>query len=369
MRSSTTRRTAGLVTAFTRTATLLLLSALTLVGLQAGLARAADGDVTWTVRTAANGYGDDRSSYTYTVNPGGKVEDAMVVANRSRTPLRLALYAADGYTTDTGQLDLVTKDKKSVAVGAWVHSARDSVVIRPGRSAEIPFTLAVPDDATPGDYVGGILTSLTQSDDTRGINVDRRLGIRVKLRVSGELDPRLAIEDLHVDYTGTSNPFGAGDATVTYTIHNTGNVLLAARQSVSMEGPFGLLRTKAGDIPASPELLPGEKWKVKVPVRDVAPTVTLTATAHLTPLLTDAAGSITPLDPVETTAHGWAVPWVLLGLALALIAAVAVTVVLVRRRRERGKQREDARVREAVAEALARQGDPKDADTAEQATR
>ncbi|WP_079000328.1 WxL protein peptidoglycan domain-containing protein [Streptomyces sp. AS58] len=352
MRSSTTRRTPAPVTVLTRTAALVLLAALALVGLQAGPALAADGDVTWTVRTAASDYGDDRSSYSYTVNPGGQVEDAMVVANRSKSPLRLALYAADGYTTDTGQLDLVTKDKKSVAIGAWVHADRESAVIKPGKSAKIPFTLTVPDNTTPGDYVGGILTSLKQSDDAQGINVDRRLGIRVKLRVSGELDPKLAIEDLHVDYSGTTNPLATGDATVSYTIHNTGNALLSARQSVSVAGPFGWFRTQAGDIPAPPELLPGERWKVKVPVQGVTPAVGLTATAHLVPLLTDASGSTTPLDPVEAGAHGWAVPWILLVIALFVIGAVVATVVLARRNRKRGKQREDARVREAVTEAL-----------------
>ena len=34
-------------------------------------ALADEGDVTWTVRTASNSYGNDRSSYSYSVNPGG----------------------------------------------------------------------------------------------------------------------------------------------------------------------------------------------------------------------------------------------------------------------------------------------------------
>ncbi|WP_234010598.1 hypothetical protein [Streptomyces sp. SPB074] len=46
-------------------------------------AHAADEDVTWTVRTAPNAYGKDRSSYSYGVNPGGRAEDAMTVANRA----------------------------------------------------------------------------------------------------------------------------------------------------------------------------------------------------------------------------------------------------------------------------------------------
>ncbi|MFJ6179520.1 WxL protein peptidoglycan domain-containing protein [Streptomyces sp. NPDC092295] len=351
MHTPVTRRRTG-VTALVRTVALPLLMAFAIAGLCAGPAQAADGDVTWTVRTAANGYGDDRSSYSYTVNPGGQVKDAMVVANRSKSPLELTVYAADGFTTDTGQLDLLTKDKKSTGIGAWARAGRDSVVIKPGTSAEVPFTVRVPGNATPGDYVGGVLTSLKQADEAEGISVDRRLGIRVKLRVSGELKPKLAVEDLHIDYTGSANPFAKGDATVTYTIHNTGNALLSARQTVSVSGPFGWLRTEAGDIAAPPELLPGESWKTKVPVHGVAPGVSVAATATLTPLLTDASGSTTSLKPVEATAHGWAVPWTLLLLIVVLLAAVVGAFILTRRTRARRKVREDARVQNAVEQAL-----------------
>ncbi|MGW1047369.1 WxL protein peptidoglycan domain-containing protein [Streptomyces sp. NPDC002547] len=352
------RKTSG--SALVRTAVLALLVACAITGLSVGPARAADGDVTWTVRTAANGYGDDRSSYSYNVNPGGQIKDAMVVANHSNTPLRLALYAADGFTTDTGRLDLLTKDKKSVGIGAWVHADRDSVVIKPGKTVQIPFTVAVPAHATPGDHVGGILTSLKQSDDAAGINVDRRLGIRVKLRVSGVLKPKLTIENLHVDYSGSPNPFAKGEATVTYTIHNTGNATLSARQELSVTGPFGWLRTNAGGPAALPELLPGESWKVKLPVHDVAPAVNLTANATLTPLLTDASGSTTPLKPVEATAHGWAIPWTLLLLLVVLVAATVGGLLLARRTRTRRKLREDARVRSAVEQAL-REGNTQNA--------
>ncbi|AXI78243.1 WxL protein peptidoglycan domain-containing protein [Peterkaempfera bronchialis] len=341
------------VTALVRTAALALLMAFAITGLGAGPAlAAADGDVTWTVRTAANGYGADRSSFSHGVNPGGQVKDAMVVANHGTAPLELAVYAADGFTTDMGQLDLLPRGKKSVGVGAWVHADRDRVVVQPGKSVEVPFTITVPGNATPGDYVGGILTSLTQPDDAEGINVDRRLGIRVKLQVSGALKPNLAIEDLHVRYAGSFNPFAKGDATVTYTIHNTGNAILSAQQTVSLSGPFGWLRTEAGRIAPPPELLPGESWKVTVPVHGVAPGVSLAATATLTPQLTDASGSTTLLKPVQATTHGWAVPWTLLLLVVVLIAVVVGALVLARRNRARRKLREDSRVRDAVQQAL-----------------
>ncbi|MFI6264272.1 WxL protein peptidoglycan domain-containing protein [Micromonospora sp. NPDC051006] len=348
----------------TRTATLLrttalsLLAAVAAVGVGAGPAVAADGNVAWTVRTASNSYGAARSSYSYNVNPGGMVEDAMVVANRGPAPLNLSVYAADGFTTDAGQLDLLTKDKKSVAIGAWAHPGAGNVVIQPGKTAQVPFKITVPDNATPGDYVGGILTSLTQPDQAQGINVDRRLGIRIKLRVGGELKPSLAIEDLKVKYDGTFNPFSKGDATVTYKIHNIGNAALSGQQAVSVSGPFGSLRAEAGEIGAPPELLPGESWNVTVPVHGAAPAVRLAATATLTPLLTDASGSTTSLEPVRVTAHGWAIPWTLLLLLVVLAAVVTGAVLLRRRNRVQRKLREDARVREAVDQALRDQEAP-----------
>ncbi|GII33803.1 WxL protein peptidoglycan domain-containing protein [Planotetraspora mira] len=343
------------IAALVRTAVLAMLTALAVAGLGAGPALADDGNVTWTVRTVSNNYGADRSSYSYAVNPGGQVKDAMVVANKSKSPLKLGVYAADGFTTDTGQLDLLTKDKKSAAIGAWLHAGRDSVTIQPGKSVEIPFTVTVPDNATPGDYVGGILTSLTQADEAEGINVDRRLGIRVKLRVSGELKPILAIENLSMDYSGSFSPFATGDATVTYTIHNTGNAVLSAQQAVSVSGPFGWLQADAGKIAAPPELLPGESWKVTVPVHGAAPAVRLGATATITPLLTDASGSITALKPVQVTAGGWAVPWTLSLMVVVLIAVIVAAFLLSRRGRVRRKLREDARVRDAVEQALREQ--------------
>ncbi|MEU3452317.1 DUF916 domain-containing protein [Micromonospora sp. NPDC006766] len=350
-----TPRRKNTTVALVRTAVLALLATVAAVGLGADPALAQGGDVTWTVRTASNSYGVDRSSFSYAINPGGSVKDALIVANRGTVPLDLAVYTADGFTTDTGQLDLLTRDKKSVGIGAWIHADRDRVVLQPGKTVEVPFEATIPDNATPGDYAGGIITSLTQADEAEGINVDRRLGIRIKLRVGGTLQPNLAIEDLHVDYAGTANPFGTGDATITYRIHNTGNAILSGQQAVSISGPFGWLRADAGEIASPPELLPGESWQVTVPVHDVAPALRLAATVTLTPLLTDASGSTTSRDPISATAHGWALPWTLLLLVAVLIAGIVGALLLARRNRVRRKQREDARVHQAVEQALREQ--------------
>ncbi|GAA4204665.1 hypothetical protein [Microbispora amethystogenes] len=312
-------RTTTAAEALARTVVVALLAAIGLLGAGTGPAAAADGEVSWTVTTASGDFGSGRRNYGYTLDPGGRIEDGLVIVNHGTTPLRLAVYAADAFTTEQGRLDLAGRDATPSGVGAWVHPGRPDVTVAPGESAEVPFTVAPPDDAAPGEYLGGVVTSPAGTAGADG----RRLGIRIRLRVGGELRPSLSVEGLRVGYSGTPDPFGKGDATVTYTIRNTGNAVLTARQEVSTSGPFGRFGARAGRIGDSPPLLPGETWKVTVPVRGVAPALRLTAAVSLVPLLADASGSVAPLAAVESTTHAWTIPWAAL---LVLVAAGGLVV-------------------------------------------
>jgi hypothetical protein len=292
----------------TTVATIIML--LATVGLLARPAFAAD--VPWTVKPAANKFGADRESYGYTLNPNGTLEDGIVVTNGGATPLQLAVHAADGATSPEGRLELVTKDVASKGVGAWVRPAHGDATVEPGKSVEVPFSITLPKNAPPGDYVGGIVTS----------DASQRVGIQIRLRVGGALKPSLSVENVHVD-----------TSTVTYTIHNTGNAILTARQTVKVSGPFGRWKTEAGRIPDTPPLLPDESWKVSAPLHDVTRALRLTATVTLVPLLTDAAGSTAPLAATKTSGHAWAIPWALLLALLALCGLVVAGVAFRPRRR------------------------------------
>jgi hypothetical protein len=265
---------------FRRTAVIVMMAAVGLGGL---LAQPASADV----RTATNAFGADRPDYGYTINPGARVEDAIVVVNDAATPL---------------QFDLSATDAKSAGLAAWVHPERDDVTVAPGESVEVPFVVTVPDAAAPGDYAGAIA------------------GIPIRLRVGGALKPSLAVEDVQVH----------GAETVAYTIHNTGNATLSARQAVSVSGPFGRFPTRAGKLADTSPLLPGERRKVSVPLHDVTPALRLTATVTLVPLLTDAAGSTAPLAATKGSGHALVIPWSLL---LAIVVGCALVGLAFRARR------------------------------------
>ncbi|GAB2608616.1 WxL protein peptidoglycan domain-containing protein [Kribbella endophytica] len=275
-------------------------------------------DAPWSVQPADNAFGPDRQNYTYTVEPGEKVDDGLSVVNRGTAALELAVYAADGFTTESGQLDLRRQGSASTSVGAWVHPAVDHLTIQPGKAAAVPFTVTVPADAAPGDHIGGIVTSVKSSSS------EQRMGVRIQLRVGGELKPQLTVSDVQVH-----PPLVGGDATVTYTVHNTGNATVTARQKASLAGPFGQLRTTSSDVADSPALLPGDQWKATVAVPGVAAVVPLSADVTVVPLLTDAAGSTSLLAPVDAGAHARILPLVVVVVLLLLVVAG----LIVRRRK------------------------------------
>ncbi|MGC4939617.1 WxL protein peptidoglycan domain-containing protein [Kribbella sp. DT2] len=287
-----------------------LLAAAVLAATSLSAVPASAADAPWSVQPADNAFGPDRQNYTYTVAPGEKVDDGLSVVNRGTTALDLAVYAADGFTTDTGQLDLRHQTEKATTVGAWVRPGLTHVKIQPGKSAAVPFTLTVPTDAAPGDHIGGIVTSVEQAGS------EQRMGVRIQLRVGGELKPQLTVSEVQVH-----PPLVGGDATVTYTVHNTGNATVSARQTASLAGPFGQLRASATDVADSPALLPGDKWNATVAVKGVAAVLPLSADVTVTPLLTDAAGSTSQLASVDAGAHARVLPLVLIVVLLLLVAA------------------------------------------------
>lgn len=307
-----------------RGAVSLLLATLTLAGF-AGRA-AADDAAAWELFPAVGENGSTRDDFHYSVAAGEQLSDAFTVVNTSGAVVDLDLYAGDAFTTDDGELDLRTADIQPVDVAAWLRLAADHVTLEPGEQADIPFSIAVPSDAAPGDHLGGIVAS--RIEQSGGNEVERRLALRVQLRVGTDVTPRLAVEDVAVGFDG--GPFGSGDAKVGYTVRNTGDVILGGEQHVTVSGPFGWGRVDAEPVADLPQLLPGESFRVSATAHGVARTGVLDARVQVSALLSDAAGSTGPLPEADTSGSGtgWAAPWIAV---IGLVAVVALVLLFARR--------------------------------------
>lgn len=306
----------------------------------------AAGTTSWSVAPSTAKGPDARTHFSYDgIKPNTVVYDYVGITNFSTRPVTFRVYASDGITTTAGSIGLAPTKQQAVDIGAWVHLAHNTVTVPARARVNEPFTLSVPANATPGDHVGGVIASVTQVTQGGKVARDDRVGTALYLRVAGPLHPMFGVESVSANgYHGTVNPFGGGGTTVSYTVHNTGNVRLSGAQTVTVTGPFGITLATARPT-ALDEVLPGDSVRVTAHLSGVFPAGPLDVHVAVDP--TPVPGSprmtVTP-QPGSYTLGLWAMPWPQL---LLLILLLAIGFGAVRWRRER-RRRQDGALAAAV---------------------
>lgn len=335
---------------------LALLAGVTLAAslLGASPAGAADGDLSWGVQPSTPEGPDGRSELSYQVAPGAVVRDWVAVTNSSPTAATFRVYAADAVTDyDTAAFTLINADEASTGAGGWTSidgsdavcadtddeaeracakALGATITLEPGTRADIPFTLTVPHDATPGDHAAGIVASSVSTAAAEGssVTVEQRVGTRIYLRVGGALSPGIGVQGTVAGYDGGLNPFG-GTTRAGFDVSNLGNTRISVQPHVRVTGPFGI-GLGSVSLPVVQNLVPGGVAHVEADVPGVAPLFLLSADVTLTPVPAAGVAAADPLPAaVVSSTVMWAVPWMLLA-ALLLIVAVVVSTVWWRRR-------------------------------------
>lgn len=309
-----------------------------------------ESSLTWSVQPAGEDGADGRPDWDLEVEPGQTVEDAAQLNNFSDEEVTFHLYSHDAINSPDGGFTLQPADAEPVGVGAWV-GLDEQVTLGAGESANVPFSLTVPQDATPGDHAGGIVASVTsETTDAEGqrVLVDNRVGSRIYLRVAGDINPTLEVTNLSVNYERSWIPFTTGAATVTYEVHNAGNVRLSGEQSISGHGVFGLGDHTVTLDPVG-EILPGESLTVSEQVDGVLPLFRVTEEVLVTPEAPQTSANVLPVVQTQESADAWALPWV----ELIILAVLVLLVVWSRWRRKHAKKKNAKQVDEAVAKARA----------------
>ncbi|QGQ18156.1 hypothetical protein GC089_01320 [Cellulomonas sp. JZ18] len=310
--------------------------------------------VTWTMQPSSAEGPDGRVSLRHVLDPGASVADHVTVANLGEAPATFLVHVGDGTVSPAGDFDVLPVDEGPRDGGAWVTlgdvegaerlgpgSLRVSV---PAASAvTVPLTIAVPADARPGDHPAGVVAELVDAGPSR-VRFAARVGVRVHLRVAGEVTARLVADDVRARWQPSWNPFSPGTVRVTYALVNSGDVRLGARGTVSASGPFGAGATHR-DADRR-EVLPGGSAQEVVDL-PAWPLLRTGVRVHVAPTVVgeDAVDARLEATAVEVTA--WTPPWS----QLALLALVAALLVAVRALRRRAARRVQARIDAAVVAA------------------
>ncbi|NQX26215.1 DUF916 domain-containing protein [Microbacteriaceae bacterium VKM Ac-2854] len=312
-----------------RASAALILALVVSAGALAPVASAAADSAGWSIGPTAAADGGTRANFDYAVDPGTSVTDAITVRNDGATALALRIYPADAFTTREGNIDVLTSGTASADAGTWIALGTSTLTLDPGEAQSVPFTVTVPADARPGDHPAGIVTSLVTDDAAAQVQVDRRLGSRMQIRVSGELVPAVEVSDPQVSFSGSWNPLAVGFVSVGYTLQNTGNTRVTAIADAVVAGPFGIVPVNSAPVQL-PEVLPGSTIDVSERLDGIGALLWLTGAVQVQP--SSVGFGAATLDPVRAEFTVPAVPFAALLILLA-VAGVAVVVLLLARRR------------------------------------
>jgi hypothetical protein len=308
---------------------------------------------TWALGPATQDGADGRISLRRTIDPGGSADDLVVLTNFSSRATTFTLYAGDGLVDDGGTFDIGPAGEVPTDAGSWITlgpvdgaqpdpDGRLVLEVAAESSVLIPVRIAVPADAAPGDHPAGVVAELAAPDGA--VQLASRVGVRVHLRVAGDVTAALRVTDVHARWVPSWNPFAAGTVHLTYDIENAGNVRLGSEARTTLAGPFGL--GTATSTASHREILPGRAVTVEADLPSW-PVVRSTGQIEVRPGLVgdDALAIVLMTETAGLTV--WTVPWT----QLALVAAVVALLLVVRRTRRRAAARVQARIDAAVAQA------------------
>lgn len=310
----------------------------------------AGGATVWSIAPATTDDGTGPVSIRVEVEPGGSVTDAVTVTNFGSEAARFVVYASDGVVTDGGEFDVLPASIPPSAAGAWVSLGEGgpgeplTVEIEAESEVTVPFEIDVPAQATPGDHPAGIVASL--AGESVGVGLESRVGTRIHLRVAGEVEPALAVQDVSASYEASWNPMTPGTLHLEYRVVNEGNVRLGDQSEAFGAGLLGWgERSNPGT--AHREILPGQEALSALTLENVWPLLRYSGEVRTVPVVVGEDVIDVALAPGATAWTAWTVPWLHVA---ALVVAVGA-LILWRRRRRRRETRTQARIDAAVAQA------------------
>ena len=184
------------------------------------------------------------SIFIHTLEPDAVREEGVQVSNSTDTEKTILVNAVDSIRPAGGGFACAHRDNEVRKVGTWIAMETTEIVIAPGNTELVPFTITVPADARSGEHNACIIIEEKPSDTPgEGLTLSTRVGIRVLLTVPGDLVRELT----NPQSTVATND----DGTYTFrtSVTNTGTTSVETDVAVRVRSLlFGLLYEKAGGI-------------------------------------------------------------------------------------------------------------------------
>lgn len=249
----------------------------------------------------------------YELLPGDTKSDTVTIINHGSTDY--------DFTVRTGKYDVESEDYSAETgdvsnpmsnVGDWVSFDTTTYHLKSGENTTVPFTVKVPEEATPGAHTGTLFATI-KPNATEGIIMAKSVGLVMYANIGGDIQKQGSVEGISVPFYLSSSPI-----TVSARYINTGNAFYVATSEMVVYDLFG---NKLGHDEKEFTVLPDRPRKAELSVDNLG----LVGIYKVD-------GSTTFLD--QTTPFSGYVVILPIWLMLTVIMTIGVLIVYLRYRKD-----------------------------------
>lgn len=174
-----------------------------------------------------------------TIGPGETWASSLKVVNTNSYDL--AYYAAPvdfEAEGEEGKGTFKPLPGDATSLGSWIEISRDPFLVPRGTSMEIPFTVRIPESASPGGQYAAILIGTTPGDDALEgptVRVASYVSSLLFVRIKGDIDERARIREFRSEEWFLQE----SKATFALRFENTGNTHLRPQGEIVLYNMWG----------------------------------------------------------------------------------------------------------------------------------
>jgi hypothetical protein len=194
-------------------------------------------------------------------DPGQTIKTTISIRDISNTNLlvkgQVNDFVADG-EDGTPKILLDANEVSPYSLKGWLSTLPD-MVLKPKEVHELPISISVPSNASPGGYYGIVRFTGTPPDlNGTGISLSASLGSLILMTVNGNATHKLSVAEFSVNHNGSGGPvFESAPLKFVTRLSNSGNIHETPSGLVTITDMFGhQLATLSVNQPAR-DILPG----------------------------------------------------------------------------------------------------------------
>ena len=259
------------------------------------------------------------------LEPGTSYEYEIKIVNLNDATETYFLSVRDIVDVGPGGVPVFLRDDSNQSeyeLSRWITLSTREVTIDSNGEVTVPFTLAIPADASPGGHFGSVMvTSVAPEMQESGAAVGFQVANIISLRVAGDVVERASIRQFSTD------KFLYGNKQVTFStnIENTGNVLVRPIGPLVIRNMFGQEVATLTMNENSAGVFPGR-------VRDDISTVWSedgTGFGRYEAVVSLVYGEVNGKQTTSSTVTFWILPMSIIGPALGILAVILLVVFLI----------------------------------------